>query len=51
LQCDPHLAGDELVLSAEKARNACEALDVASHSLRHLVYTYGEAQDGDTPLH
>lgn len=51
LQCDPQLDGDALVLSAEKARNACEALDVASHSLKHLVAKFGESQGSSTPLH
>ena len=51
LQCDPHIAGDALVLSAEKARNACEALNVASVSLRHLVTEFGESGCGANPLH
>ncbi|HTS22997.1 MAG TPA: hypothetical protein VMN79_14425 [Casimicrobiaceae bacterium] len=45
LSCDPHLPGEMLVLSAEKARDACEALDSASASIRQLVATLG----GDGP--
>ena len=51
LQCDPQLAGDALVLSAEKARNACDALDSASVSLKRLVAAFGENLGGVSPLH
>ena len=37
LKCEPHLSGETLVLSAERARAACEALDAASASLRQLL--------------
>jgi len=37
LQCDPCIPGDVLVLSAEKARDACEALEVASTSIRRIA--------------
>ncbi len=34
LSCDPHIPGETLVLSAEKARDACEALESASESIK-----------------
>ena len=37
LSCDPFIPGGRLVLSAEQARDACEALETASASLKHLV--------------
>jgi hypothetical protein len=37
LTCDPRFSGEMLVLSASKARDACEALEVASTSLKHLA--------------
>ena len=37
LSCDPHIPGEALVLSAEKARDACEALESASASIKHLA--------------
>ena len=37
LQCDPCIPGDVLVLSAEKARDACEALEVASTSIKRVA--------------
>jgi hypothetical protein len=37
LSCDPHIPGEALVLSAEKARDACEALETASASIKHLA--------------
>ena len=37
LKCDPCVAGEVLVLSADKARAACEALDAASASIREIV--------------
>src|SRR5258705_11224041 len=37
LKCDPHIPGDMLVLSADKARDACEALATASASIKHLA--------------
>ena len=37
LSCDPHIPGEALVLSAEKARDACEALEIASTSIKHLA--------------
>src|SRR5216117_3986854 len=37
LSCDPHVPDETLVLSAEKARDACEALETASASIKHLA--------------
>ncbi len=37
LKCDPRIGGEILVLSAERARAACEALDAASSSIRHIL--------------
>jgi hypothetical protein len=37
LKCDPYIPGEVLVLSAEKARDACEALDSASTSIKLLA--------------
>jgi hypothetical protein len=52
LECDPQIAGDKLVLSAEKARSACEALDSASVSIKHLVAKFAKEQPGGgAPLH
>lgn len=42
LKCDPCVPGEVLVLSAEKARAACEALDSASASLRKLVTDFDD---------
>lgn len=50
LQCDPHVHGEALVLSAAKARNACEALDSASVSLKQLVAAFN-GKGGAGPLH
>jgi hypothetical protein len=49
LGCDPHIPGEILVLSAEKSRDACEALDVASTSIRNIATALGEA--GQSPRH
>jgi hypothetical protein len=37
LSCDPHLPGETLVLSAEKSRDACDALETASASIKELA--------------
>jgi hypothetical protein len=42
LSCDPHVSGETLVLSADKARDACEALASASASIKQLVTALGE---------
>ena len=47
LECDPDIAGESLVLSAAKARNACEALDSATMSIKHLAAALG---NGNGPL-
>ena len=47
LSCDPHIPGEALVLSAEKARDACEALDIASTSIRHLAAALNGGGNGD----
>ena len=49
LSCDPHVPGETLVLSADKARDACEALETASASIKDLVSDLGGA--GDKPRH
>ena len=37
LSCDPHISGETLVLSAEKSRDACDALETASTSIKRLA--------------
>ena len=37
LSCDPYIPGETLVLSAEKSRDACDALETASASIKHLA--------------
>lgn len=37
LSCDPHIPGEMLVLSADKARDACEALESAAVSIKNLA--------------
>ena len=50
LKCDPHIPGEILVLSAERARAACEALDAASSSIRYiLVHVEGGDPSGSRP--
>lgn len=44
LDCDPHVSGETLVLSANKARDACEALESASASIRQLVAALDERE-------
>jgi hypothetical protein len=51
LKCDPHLPGEMLVLSASKARDACEALESASTSLQHLVTALNGGLGGLSPTH
>jgi hypothetical protein len=45
LSCDPHIPGESLVLSATKARDACEALHSATASIKQLA----AALNGETP--
>ncbi|HEX9275106.1 MAG TPA: hypothetical protein VGA51_01755 [Casimicrobiaceae bacterium] len=47
LSCDPHIPGETLVLSAEKARDACEALESASESIKHVAAALNGGKDGD----
>ena len=52
LSCDPHIPGETLVLSAEKARDACEALESASASIKHLAAALnGNGDGGDESRH
>jgi hypothetical protein len=37
LSCDPHIPGETLWLSAEKSRDACDALETASIAIKHLA--------------
>ena len=51
LKCDPHIPGEMLVLSADKARDACEALETASASLKYLADALNGRQGGNPPPH
>jgi hypothetical protein len=51
LSCDPHIPGEALVLSAEKARDACEALETASASIKHLAAALNGGGVGDESRH
>ena len=51
LSCDPHVPGEMLVLSAEKARDACEAIETASASLKHLAVALNGGGLGDESRH
>ena len=51
LSCDPYIPGETLVLSADKSRDACEALQVASTSLQELVVALDSDQASDAPRH
>jgi hypothetical protein len=51
LSCDPHIPGEALVLSAEKSRDACEALDTASTSIKHLAAALNGGGVGDDSRH
>jgi hypothetical protein len=37
LTCDPHVPGEALVLSASKSRDACQALEAAFTSVKHVI--------------
>ena len=37
LKCEPHIPGEILVLSARASRDACDALDSASASIKRLT--------------
>jgi hypothetical protein len=49
LKCDPCVPGEVLVLSAQTARDACEAIDAASASIRQLAAVLG-SDDVGAPL-
>lgn len=51
LSCDPHLPGETLVLSAEKSRDACEALETASAAIKHLAAVLNGGVAGDASKH
>ena|SRR6266567_1410490 len=51
LKCDPHIPGEMLVLSADKARDACEAIETASVSLKYLADALNGRQGGNPPPH
>ena len=51
LSCDPHIPGETLVLSAEKSRDACEALETASASIKHLAAVLNGGEAGDASRH
>jgi hypothetical protein len=51
LSCDPHVPGEMLVLSADKARDACEALETASASIKDLVSELSGGAAGGKPHH
>ncbi len=49
LECDPEIPDEALVLSAEKARDACEAIETATASIKHLAATFGDDRLGEEP--
>jgi len=51
LSCDPYLPGEMLVLSAGKARDACDALESASTSIKNLAAALNGGAIGDQPKH
>jgi hypothetical protein len=51
LSCDPHIPGETLVLSAEKSRDACDALETASASIKHLAAVLNGGDVGDASKH
>jgi hypothetical protein len=51
LKCDPCTPGEILVLSADKARDACEALESASASIKHLAAALNGRPGGSAPPH
>ncbi|MDQ2964216.1 MAG: hypothetical protein M3R31_13855 [Pseudomonadota bacterium] len=51
LSCDPHLPGERLILSAEKSREACEALETASTAIKHLAAVLNGGEIGDASKH
>jgi len=51
LSCDPYIPGETLVLSAEKSRDACDALDTASASIKQLAAVLNGGEVGDASKH
>ena len=51
LSCDPYIPGETLVLSAEKSRDACDALETASASIKHLAVVLNGGEVGDASKH
>jgi len=51
LNCDPHIPGETLILSADKARDACEALASASASIKHLAAALNGGPGGPERKH
>ena len=51
LSCDPHIPGETLVLSAEKSRDACDALQTASAAIKHIAAVLNGGVAGDTSTH
>ena len=51
LKCDPCIPGEILVLSADKARDACEALESASASIKHLAAALNGRLSDSAPPH
>lgn len=51
LSCDPHSPGETLVLSAEKSRDACDALQNASAAIKRLAAVLNGGVAGDASKH
>ncbi len=51
LSCDPHIPGESLVLSASKARDACEALHSATASIKQVAAVLNGEAPGEGPVH
>jgi hypothetical protein len=51
LSCDPHIPGENLVLSAAKPRDACEALDAAFASVKNLAAVFDAGAFGGAARH
>jgi hypothetical protein len=51
LSCDPYIPGETLVLSADKSRDACEALEAAFESVKKIASALNGGEDGGFPAH
>ena len=51
LSCDPQIPGEALVLSAAKARDACEALHAATASIKSVAAALNGETPGAEPVH